>query len=268
MSDRDWRLSEALDIGAWSARLSNSLQFLTRLPLPVAIGNLTLAEAMAAFPLAGAIIGALTELVAAFLSATGTTPLLGASLTLAVSLCLTGALHEDGLADSADGLGGGATREQKLEIMRDSHIGTYGTLALVVSCAAKIAAIAAITSALGWASILVFAATGAVSRATIVWLMATTPAARSEGLSASAGRPSGNSLAWALGLAALFGILFLGKTIGFFDALFALLAAAAVALALQRLVMRMVGGQTGDICGALQVTSEIAMLATISASLH
>jgi adenosylcobinamide-GDP ribazoletransferase len=268
MSDRDWRLSEALDIGSWRARLTTSLQFLTRLPLPVASGNLTLAETMAAFPLAGAIIGALTGLIAAFLYVTGTDPLLGASLTLAVCLLLTGALHEDGLADTADGFGGGATPERKLDIMRDSRIGTYGTLALVVSCAAKIAAIAAITSALGWASILVLAATGAVSRAAIVWLMAMTPPARTDGLSASAGRPDDASLFWAFALAALLAVVFLGTTIGFFDALFALLAAAAVALALQRLAMRMVGGQTGDICGALQVISEIAMLAVISASLH
>jgi adenosylcobinamide-GDP ribazoletransferase len=218
--------------------------------------------------LAGALIGALTGLVAAFLDATGLGPLLGASLTLGVSLLLTGALHEDGLADSADGLGGGATRERKLEIMRDSGIGTYGTLALVVSCAAKIAAIAAITSALGWASVLVFAATGAVSRSAIVWLMATTAAARSDGLSASAGRPDSNSLVWALGLAALLALLFLGKTIGFFDAVFAIISAWVVALAIRRLALRMIGGQTGDICGALQVTSEIAMLVIISASLH
>src|SRR5699024_2001286 len=137
-------------------RVTASLRFLTRLPIPSASGDIRLADAMAAFPLAGAIVGALTGLVAALLGAAGIAPLIGASLTLAAALCLTGGLHEDGLADTADGFGGGGTRERRLEIMRDSRIGTYGTLALVVSCTAKIAAIAAVTSVLGWTSILVF----------------------------------------------------------------------------------------------------------------
>ena len=268
MSDEAWKRSEAQPWREPGGRLVASLEFLTRLPIPASSRPMPLVQAMPMFPVAGALIGAFTGLVVAFCTDIGIAPLLAASLALAATLAATGALHEDGLADTADGFGGGTTRERKLEIMRDSRIGTYGTLALIVSAIAKIAAIAAIVPALGWCSILVLAGAGAVSRAAIVWLMAATPPARSDGLSASAGQPDGETLKWALGIAAILAIVLLGWPIGLPNMFFAVLAAAATALAMQRLALRAVGGQTGDVCGAIQVASEIAVLAAITASLH
>jgi adenosylcobinamide-GDP ribazoletransferase len=226
-----------------------------------------LVDAMPMFPVAGVLIGGFTGVIVAFLTDGGIAPLLAACLAFAATLCLTGALHEDGLADTADGFGGGITRERRLEIMRDSRIGTYGTLALVTAAIAKVAAIAAIVPDLGWCSILVLAATGAGSRAATVWLMAKTLPARSDGLSASAGQPDGETLKWTLGIGLAIAFLLLWWTVGFLDAIFALLAGAAATLAVQRLALRQIGGQTGDVCGAVQVASEIAMLAAVTASL-
>ncbi|MBL8894713.1 MAG: adenosylcobinamide-GDP ribazoletransferase, partial [Rhizobiales bacterium] len=165
MSDEAWRRSEPQPWREPGAKLVASLAFLTRLPISAAQRPMPLVAAMPMFPVAGALIGAFTGVVAAFLADSGVAPLLAACLAFAATLCLTGALHEDGLADTADGFGGGITRERRLEIMRDSRIGTYGTLALVVMAIAKVAAIAAIVRSLGWCSLLVLAATGATSRA-------------------------------------------------------------------------------------------------------
>jgi adenosylcobinamide-GDP ribazoletransferase len=266
MSDEEWKRSEPQPWREPGARLVASLAFLTRLPVSAAQRPMPLVAAMPMFPAAGALIGAFTGVIAAFLADGGIDPLLAACLAFAATLCVTGALHEDGLADTADGFGGGITRERRLEIMRDSRIGTYGTLALVVMAIAKVAAIAAIVPALGWCSILVLAATGAASRAAIVWLMAKTPPARSDGLSASTGQPDGETLKWTLVVGVAIAFLLLLWTVGFLDSLFALLAGAAAALAVQRLALRQIGGQTGDVCGTVQVLSEIAMLAAVTAS--
>lgn len=268
MSDEAWRPSEPQPWREPGSKLVASLTFLTRLPMPAAQRPIPLVAAMTMFPVAGALIGAFTGVVVAFLADSGIAPLLAACLAFAATLCVTGALHEDGLADTADGFGGGITRERRLEIMRDSRIGTYGTLALVVMAIAKVAAIAAIVPAMGWCTVFVLAATGAASRAAIVWLMARTPPARSDGLSASAGQPDGETLKWTLGVGLVIAFLLLLWSVGFVDAIFALLAGTAATLAVQRLALRQIGGQTGDVCGAVQVASEIAMLAAVTASLH
>ncbi|MBL8893852.1 MAG: adenosylcobinamide-GDP ribazoletransferase, partial [Rhizobiales bacterium] len=127
--------------------------------------------------------------------------------------------------------------------------------------------IAAIVPSLGWCSLLVLAATGATSRAAIVWLMARTPSARSDGLSASTGQPDSETLKWTLVIGLAIAFLLLLWSVGFVDTIFALLAGTAATLAVQRLALRQIGGQTGDVCGAVQVASEIAMLAAVTASL-
>ncbi|MBL8905984.1 MAG: adenosylcobinamide-GDP ribazoletransferase [Rhizobiales bacterium] len=267
MSDEAWKRSEPQPWREPGAKLAASLAFLTRLPISAPQRPMALVAAMPLFPVAGALIGAFTGVLAAFLADGGVAPLLAACLAFAATLCLTGALHEDGLADTADGFGGGTTRERRLELMRDSHIGTYGTLALVAAAIAKVTAIGAIVPALGWCAVLVLAATGAGSRAAMVWLMAKTPPARSDGLSASTGQPDGETLKWTAVTGLMIALLLLWWTVGFLDAAFALLAGAAATLAMQRLALRQIGGQTGDVCGATQVASEIAILAAVTASL-
>jgi cobalamin synthase len=123
-----------------------ALIFLTRLPLrhAGAITGEDLARASWANPIAGALIGASGALVYLIAYSIGLPPLLSALLAVAATILITGALHEDGLGDVADGFGGAFEREKKLAIMRDSRIGTYAGLALILSVAIRAAALTAI----------------------------------------------------------------------------------------------------------------------------
>ncbi len=122
---------------SWNGLLT-ALEFLTRLPLPrVAYYPDSLANALVWFPLVGLLIGAGAVGVHA-LAAKGLSSLLAALVTLIYLVAITGALHEDGLADTADGLGGGWTRERSLAIMRDSRIGSYGAVAVILSLLARL----------------------------------------------------------------------------------------------------------------------------------
>src|SRR5882724_12552182 len=123
-----------------------AVAFLTRIPLPHPDGAMPrdLARAQRMFPLVGAAIGAAVGLFYLATLAIGVPALAAAALALGAGALLTGALHEDGLADVADGFGGGRDKAAKLEIMRDSRLGTYGALILLVAFAAKLAALAAL----------------------------------------------------------------------------------------------------------------------------
>lgn len=245
----------------WTADLGASFGFLTRLPMPAGLPFVPLSEAMRAFPLAGALIGAAAGLVLAALAALGLPGLAAAGLTLAVLALLTGGLHEDGLADTADGFGGGADRESKLAIMRDSHIGTYGVMALILGLLVKAACLAGLAQASWSGPVILLAATGAFSRALIVWLMATTPPARSDGLAHGAGQPSDFTSRSALLAGGLIAGLLVLMTSGLIPALVVLGAGALMAGLFRFVAMRQVGGHTGDICGALQFLVETAMIA-------
>ena len=236
--------------------------FLTRLPVrwpPDAPAD-ALARSMRLFPLAGAGIGLAAGLAWALALCLGAPALVAALLALAAQALLTGALHEDGLADVADGFGAGRDRERTLEIMRDSRIGSYGTLALVLSVGLRAAALAATLSP--WAGIAALAAAGAVSRATAPALLAWLPPARPDGLGAGAGRPPAEAVFTALGLALCFALLLLGLWHG----LAALALATLAAWALAGLARRRIGGQTGDVLGAAQQLAEAAVLCAAAAA--
>ena len=130
----------------WFDDFKTAVAFLTRLPMPHPDGAMppNFVRAHRMFPVVGALIGAAVGLLCLGLRSIGVPDLAAAALALGASAILTGALHEDGLADIADGFGGGRTRESKLEIMRDSRLGTYGAMILLVSFAAKLSALAAI----------------------------------------------------------------------------------------------------------------------------
>src|SRR4051812_27609535 len=118
--------------GAWGDEVGSAAAFLTRIPVRKLKPHPPLSRAARAFPIIGAALGAGAGVLLSILVALGASPLLAAALTLAVLALTTGALHEDGLADSADGLGGGRDRQHALEIMRDSRIGTFGVLAIIL----------------------------------------------------------------------------------------------------------------------------------------
>jgi adenosylcobinamide-GDP ribazoletransferase len=160
-----------------------------------------------------------------------------------------GCLHEDGLADTADSFGG-ATRERKLEIMRDSRIGSYALCALVMSLLLRVGALASLADPALVAPALI--AAHAAARATMPALMFFVPPARSDGLSFQAGRPSSERVAAAVGL----GVLFLAGSLGLRLAL----EAAIVTALFARQSLKQIGGQTGDVVGALEQVSEVAVL--------
>src|SRR5690606_40141015 len=237
--------------------------FLTRLPVGPAPAALEsgLATSVPMFPVVGALIGLSGGAVYALAFGLGLPPLPAAALALATTVWLTGALHEDGLADVADGFGGGRTRADKLAIMRDSRIGTFGTLALVLGLLARAGAIAALATP--WAVLAALVSAGAVSRAALPPAMAMLPPARTDGLAAGAGRPHPARAAAAVLVGALIALLLLGHA-----APAALLAGAIGALAVTWLARRQIGGLTGDVLGAIQQLTEIGLLLAAAAALR
>jgi adenosylcobinamide-GDP ribazoletransferase len=251
------------------AELIGALTFLTRLPVPFArtVAHAPMHSAMRMYAPAGAMIGAVTGMMLYALHWLGLPALLAAAIVLAISLILTGALHEDGLADTADGFGGGKHREHRLEIMRDSRIGTYGTLALFIAGAAKLACFVELQSMPFWTSVAVTAAAGAFSRALMVDLLWATKPARSDGLSHMVGRPSRSTALISVMLGAV-AVLAAGFTFDAVSGVYALPVALVVTGAIRSMAMRLIGGQTGDVCGAVQVLSEIAVLSVFVSTFH
>ncbi|MEI6984752.1 MAG: adenosylcobinamide-GDP ribazoletransferase [Rhodospirillaceae bacterium] len=229
--------------------------FLTRLPLPFP-GRFTgelFGRSMGWFPLIGLVLGGTAGLVFGLLGGLGLPSSLAAVLTVALLIATTGALHEDGLADSVDGLCGGRDREDKLAIMRDSRLGTYGTLALIFGVGLRVTAVAALPSTL--VAIKVLAVAGAMSRAAMVAISHWLPPARSDGLSATLGGPAKGRTLLAIGLAVGFALLILRA-----KALIVLAAAALVTAVMIRQARLHLGGQTGDVLGATQQLVEIMVL--------
>jgi adenosylcobinamide-GDP ribazoletransferase len=234
--------------------LALALGLLTRLPIHVhdtARG----ARAAWAWPLAGAVLGGLAALVGGAALALGLPAPVAGLVALGALVMGGGGLHEDGLADSADGLWGGWTQQRRLEIMRDSRIGSYGVIALLLGLGLRAVALALIFAggALAGAVALVIAAM--VSRAAMAGVMAALPHARADGLAQSHGRPPRATVLLAAALA-LAGALALGGGAGPIAAG----AAALGALIVARLARARIGGQTGDILGAAQQVAEIAAL--------
>ncbi len=247
-----------------------ALSFLTRLPIPFTrtLDMPRLAEAMRFFPLAGAFIGAISAGVLILANMLGLPSLLAAAITLAIGTLLTGALHEDGLADVADGFGGGRTREERLAIMRDSRIGTYGTIALCLSYLAKAAIYETLVGEHPLTILALFASSGAFSRALIVDLMWASKPARSEGLSVFAGRPSRRTALFSLLTAGIGAALAIALVTSTEVAAIAIVAAGIMLALIRNLSMRSIGGQTGDVCGAVQVLTELTMLSVFAATIR
>ena len=241
-----------------------ALGFYTR--LPVARHGVAPPRAFAATqwaaPLAGAAVGLCVGGTLWLCALAGLPPALAAALGLAAGVAATGALHEDGLADTADGFGGGRSREDKLAIMRDSRIGSYGVLALCLSLLARFAALAALAQASAAAAFVAVLAAHAGSRAVLPLFMACLPSARADGLSAGIGHVGTRTVLAALALG--FALLLPG---GLAFALASALAVALVLLLLGRLALAQIGGRTGDVLGAAQQAGEIAILCAASALL-
>ena len=236
--------------------LKAGILFLTRLPFARAtpVAGAAIAQAAWAFPIAGVLVGLIGALVYALAHRAGLPAWPAAALTLAATMAVTGCLHEDGLADTADGFGGGKTREQKLDIMRERRTGTYGACALALSILLRVSALASLADPALVVPALI-AAHGA-ARAILPVFMFFVPPARSDGLSFAAGRPPRESVA----AAAVLGVLIVALCLGLALGIAALVLLLVVIALLAWLSFSQIDGQTGDVLGAVEQVSEIIIL--------
>ncbi|TKD21975.1 adenosylcobinamide-GDP ribazoletransferase [Rhodobacter capsulatus] len=244
-----------MERGWFRARLSEAhlaVLLLTRLPMPrLADPVPTLAQSVWAYPLAGLVVGAISALALAGTLALGLPPVLAAGLAVTLQVVITGALHEDGLADVADGFWGGREVTRRLEIMRDSRIGSYGVAALVLSLGLRwqgVAALAAASPALAMAGLIGLAI---LSRAACGVLMAALPAARPDGMGRYA-----SGAAWKRVIAG--GAVAMGAAFGLgLPVVPLLIVQGALVLGLAQVARAKIGGQTGDVLGTAQQLAEI-----------
>ena len=241
--------------------LAVAVQFLTRLPTPrIALFEPDMpVRAARYYPLVGHLVGAICAVVWLGALRLWNAPVAAVSAVVA-GMLITGGFHEDGLADTADGLGGGQTAERRLEIMKDSRIGSYGALALIASALLRVSALASLAPAAGALALVV--AHGA-ARATAVMVMGSTPYVGDIG--AAKGRAAGVRVrgremlaAAVIGFAPL---ALLPLRQGVVASLLVALAATALALTARRLI----GGHTGDVLGGVEQVAETALLLGASA---
>jgi adenosylcobinamide-GDP ribazoletransferase len=224
--------------------LAGAFGLLTRLPFG---GPSRGAAGCWAWPVAGAVVGAIALAAGVAAMTLGMPATWAAVLVLAVQAALTGALHEDGLADTFDGLAGGRDPARRLEIMRDSRVGSFGVLALLLVVLARWSALVVLLQAAPMAVV----AVAALSRAVMPVLMAALPFARQDGLARLVGRPSALQAGLALGTALAIALPLVGGT-----TLWLLAGGAGVVLGLGLWARARIGGQTGDILGAAQQLTE------------
>ncbi len=245
-------------VSAWDIALA--LVLLTRLPLPELPSRVFTRQSNAswAFPLVGLVISAMACLVGWILSGLNQPPPVSAAIVLTLLIVTTGAMHEDGLADTADGLWGGFTRERRLEIMKDSHIGTYGVLALILS---QLLRWALITALITTGMFLALIAAAVWSRALMPVMMAALPNARGSGLSHGVGTPTKKTCIGGMLLALGINGVLIGS-----GSLMPAAISVLLFIGLALIAKAKIGGQTGDILGATQQITEISFLMTILAA--
>lgn len=236
-----------------------AIQFLTR--IPVSSGEVfdptQPGRSMRFYPLVGGLIGLIGGAVHAGGLWVGLPPLTAALLAILGTILLTGALHEDGLADCADGFGGGRDRDSILRIMRDHVLGSFGVLALILSVGLRASAV----SSFGWQDgFFVLVAAHSFSRG-LMPLIATMPPARSDGLGAFYARPP----ALAVWQSVLIAVVILALAVTPLEALIAGGAAAFAMRLIAVIAHRRIGGFTGDVCGAAQQLAETVILLALVA---
>ena len=251
-----------------------AMQFLTRMPVP-SVGGFQrrwLSQSLRYFPLIGGLVG-LANVAVWWLSSQLFPAIVAVGLMLAASLLITGAFHEDGFADTCDGLGGGQTRDQTLAIMKDSRIGAYGAIGLCVLLGLKWSALVALPRV---AFAVTVVAAHVVSRWCAIGLVWALPYARAgeDGKS----RPFDGGLSggqWLLSgligvatisipvtaLGAVTTSLAVAGAVGF-------VAAAGSAFAAAAYIKERVGGYTGDCLGAVQQLSELTFVLAALAALR
>jgi adenosylcobinamide-GDP ribazoletransferase len=244
-----------------------ALQFFTRLPIPAWVGfeAAWLQHASRYFPLVGVVVAAVAAGV--YYAAALVLPApVAAVLSTAASIYITGAFHEDGFADTCDGLGGGMTKERALEIMKDSRVGAYGAIGIVCMLAAKLSALAMLPPRVAVAALFVAHPLSRLAATALIWKL---DYVRGEGKAKPLAQQMTTAefaiAAFTCALPAVCVLAVAAMTPG--AVLAALIAASIAALWLGRLFVRRLGGYTGDCLGAVQQLAEaliyVAVLATL-----
>jgi adenosylcobinamide-GDP ribazoletransferase len=246
-----------------------SLGFLSRLPIPAkwfVDDDGSMSNTCRTFPIAGAITTLPAIIVLFAASFLQLPPLLGALLAISAIIITCGALHEDGIADVADGFFGGKSRDQRLEIMKDSRIGTYGAVALFLTLAIRTVAIAAILQENTFAAALALIASAAISRGALIWHWSELESARPGGVSDRVGSPSRDAAMFALSSALAIGLICALLSRGITPAIFAFALSCLITSMFKRLTATKIGGQTGDTLGASAILAELAFLTGLASS--
>jgi adenosylcobinamide-GDP ribazoletransferase len=261
---------EAATVSGWQAvtvDLAHCVRFYSRLPVPALPWEQN-AHALPSFPrlvrvipLAGLLIGLVPAAVLGCALLLDLGPWLAAILSVGAMMLATGALHEDGLADVADSFGG-STREKRLEIMRDSRIGSFGASALFLALALRIGTLAALASRIdGGAVTAVVLLVASLSRTAGLMPLVFLSPARRDGMSQAVGQPARETFWLAAGIAGGIAVV-LGALAGLppIGVALTLVLSGLSGVALTGFASRHLGGQTGDIAGAAQQVAEIAAL--------
>ena len=245
----------------FGADLVMGLRFFSRLPTgdrPFEKPDLD--RIAVALPFVSVIVGFAPALLMMLLCWAGVPSYFAAALGVGAMIAITGAMTDDALADAADGLAGGATIERRLEIMKDSRHGTYGVAALGLYLVLRVTAIGAVAAYNPLAAGGIWLAASLIGRSTSLWLSVELPNAREGGASASVGRVSRQAFFIGAGFGAVIALLLAGPFTSFVALILALVAAGLVAMGWVWVCRRLIGGQTGDLIGALGGLVEIAAL--------
>jgi adenosylcobinamide-GDP ribazoletransferase len=233
-----------------------AVAFLTRVPVRRALGPDDVARGAVLFPVVGAGVGALSGGAAALLYP-AVPALAAAGVAVGVELVITGAMHVDALADTADAAGA-QTRERALEIMRDSRIGSFGSAALFADLLTRAAAIAGLAGG----PVAALVAAGALSRAAALPVAAALPYARAAG---GPGSVLTGRVGWASALGAAMIALGVAVAVTGLDGVWAAAGAAGTAIVLGLVFRHWLGGVTGDALGAVtQLSGTVALLVLVA----
>lgn len=257
----------AAPLKGWAVEVARCLRFYSRLPVP-ALPWEEDPHALPDFdrmtpvvPLAALLLGLPSALCLSLALLLDLGPWLSAALAVSFMTLVTGAFHEDGLADTADGFGGGATRERRLAIMKDSLIGSFGASALIAAFALRIGALATLADRIDLLAAAIVLVAAAVSRTAGLAVIAYLPPARLDGASYAVGRPSVRRFWLAAGWAGLLTVLIgAASSLPPLGIVLMLALPALCAWVISRLSARLIEGQTGDVAGAIQQFSEIAAM--------
>ncbi|WP_417309208.1 adenosylcobinamide-GDP ribazoletransferase [Devosia sp.] len=248
----------------WSDDLLMGLRFYSRLPTgdrPFEKPDLT--RIALGLPFTSLVIGIGPALLLLLGALVGLPGLMAATLAVGAMIAVTGAMGEDALGDTADGLIGGSTIERRLEIMKDSRHGTYGVSAMVLFIALRITALGSLAAINPLAAAGVWLAVEILGRSGALWLTVDLHPAREGGASASVGRLRRRGFFIGAGFAALLAFVFAAPFTSLLGVVLAVFVAAGVALGWSQICRRLIGGQTGDLIGALGALIEIASLTVL-----